>query len=302
MQDYNTKQSAQFRKDFIYCKQYISSYGSNYNLATLLFTKNVRESTIILYAFFRFIDEVVDSPEAGTSDEEIVNSLNKIKKEWQDLINKDVNLDQANPILRATFFVFESNKIPFEYSFGFIDSMIMDTKIKRYENYEELEKYMYGSASVVGYIMTHLVGYSSHESFVFAKYYGEAMQLTNFLRDIEEDYVLRDRIYLPRDLMKKYSVTEEMIKNKNATIELKNLIKDLDLKCQELYINGRQGFKFLNSKNLKPIIIAGDIYEYNLNILRRRGYNPFGKRIRVSLLRKILIIIKNYLLKWAKNY
>ncbi len=301
MQDYNTKQLAQFRKDFIYCKQYISSYGSNYNLATLLFTKNVRENTIILYAFFRFIDEVVDSPSAGTSNEEIINSLNKIKKEWQDIINKDISLDNVNPVLRATFFVFESNKIPFEYSISFIDAMIMDTKIKRYETYAELEKYMYGSASVVGYIMTYLVGYSSHEAFTFAKYYGEAMQLTNFLRDIEEDYVLRDRIYLPLDLMRKYSVTEEMIKEKNPTQEFKNLIKELDLKSQELYTNGRQGFKFLNSKNLLPIIVAGDIYEYNLNILRRRNYNPFGRRIRVPFLRKILIIIKNYLLKWTKN-
>jgi len=84
---------------------------------------------------------------------------------------------------------------------AFFAAMRMDTEKYFYNTYAELEAYMYGSAEVVGLMMTTLIGYTgeSDEVFLYARRLGEAMQYTNFLRDIGEDRNDHHRVYMPLD-------------------------------------------------------------------------------------------------------
>lgn len=83
--------------------------------------------------------------------------------------------------------------------------MITDTHILSYETYDQLRTYMYGSAMVVGEMMCYVVG--THDipaALPAAHALGEAMQLTNFLRDVREDRIDLQRIYMPNDDLGKY--------------------------------------------------------------------------------------------------
>ena len=201
MQEYST-----YHDDLEYCKQFLFSFGSNYSLATKLFPKKARESTLIWYSFLRYADEIVDNPTDKLPGQTHQN-LDQFMDEWRKVIETG-KFREAHPIVRANHQLFTQYGIPFDYTFDFLDVMQQDLTKSRYKTYAELEHYMWGSASVVGHVMTFIVGYTDRVAFDHARALGEAMQLANFLRDVDEDYQDRDRIYLPENDMQVFGVTE----------------------------------------------------------------------------------------------
>jgi phytoene synthase len=162
--------------------------GKTFYYATKLLPERVRQSTYVLYAFFRVADEVVDNPE-GMSAEEQRHRLEDIR---------DTALGRQptdDPVLSAFSEVRAAYDIPDEEVDVFIDAMLTDIEKSRYENYDELEAYMRGSASAVGVMMTLIMNCDDPDTAVpRARTLGEAFQLTNFIRDVGEDIVDRDRI------------------------------------------------------------------------------------------------------------
>ena len=189
---------SEYLYDVEFCRQIQSKNGKSYYFATKLFPKDIRSATYILYAFFRTPDEIVDNPQ--NSDSQIIkDELIKWKTKWE-----EAKIEKSdNPVLRATANLFKKYKIPNEYADAFLLAMVQDIEKKRYKNYQELENYVYGSAAVVGLMMTYVIGYTEPNALEYAKKLGYAMQLTNFLRDIDEDYVNRNRIYMPQDELAK---------------------------------------------------------------------------------------------------
>ncbi len=111
--------------------------------------------------------------------------------------------------MAAIIYVFERYRIPVEEGEAFLKSMFMDKEKTVYETYPELEEYMYGSAAVIGLMVTRIVGYHSDEAFPYAAKLGYAFQLTNFFRDIREDSEELGRIYMPPDELAAAELTSE---------------------------------------------------------------------------------------------
>ena len=291
MIDYSTYTEDIFQSDLHIARSYLNKYSTNYSFATKLFRKRVKNDTIIFYAFLRYVDEFVDNPAKGQTQTQIQETINQIKKEWQDIVNLKIDTKNQNSILRATHQLFMRNKIPFSYADSFFNAMEQDIKKSRYANYDELERYMYGSAAVVGLAMTHIVSYSNNEALHYAKRYGEAMQLTNFVRDINEDLIKRDRIYIPQEYLIRFGVSEQMLYDKVMNDNIKNLVIFLISKSRELLNEGRTGIPMLGFNYRYAVRLAGNIYEYNLNILEKRNYDIFQRPIRISTMRKIIIAL-----------
>ncbi len=93
----------------------------------------------------------------------------------------------------------------------FLDAMATDITTSRYETYDDLESYMRGSAAAVGVMMTAIMEPEMEETALPAIKLGEAFQLTNFLRDVREDVVDRDRIYLPQETLRTHGASSEQI-------------------------------------------------------------------------------------------
>ena len=121
--------------------------------------------------------------------------------------------------------------------------------------------------------------------------------MTNFLRDISEDLIQRDRIYLPLEDMEKYGVTKNDLADKKVTPNFVELMKFEIKRTRDLYEKADKGLKFLPKKEAKAIKIARVLYSKILDKIEDAEYDVFSKRHSLSFAQKvklaILTIIKN---------
>ncbi len=288
----------EYKEDLDFCKKINKKYGKSFYAGTLFLNPEQRDSTFILYSFFRFPDEYVDTYYA--TQKEI--ALEKIKH-WNECWEKafegkvfSIEIEERQ-VLRATAYIFKKYKIPFQYSQDFLKAMLQDTWKERYNTYEELKEYMFGSAGVVGIMMTYILSNTDkkfledsvyqNQVLTYAQVLGEAFQMTNFLRDINEDYVLRNRIYLPQEDLKKYNITEEDIQNKILSEDFKNLMKFEIERIEKLYVYADRGIKLLPHTASRGVYIARVLYSKIIDKIIKSEYDIFSSRKRLSFFEKI---------------
>ena len=272
-------------------KYIAKKFGKSYYFATRFFPKHTRHATYALYAFFRLPDDIVDVSSANSRDAE--KELDKFVLLWREALRTpDEQQGSADlQLLRYVAQVFRDYKIPEKYSFDFLQAMMQDCKKSTYSTYKELKHYMYGSASVVGLMMTHVIGFSDKKALPYAQALGEAMQLTNFLRDVGEDWRLRKRIYLPLEDMKKFGVTKRMIQEEHLSPELVSLLKFEIQRARRLYAKALRGIEFLSPAGRLAVRIASTLYEAILDEIEVRDYDVFSERARTSLRRKFVLAL-----------
>jgi phytoene synthase len=268
-----------------YAKNILSTYGTSYRLATRFFPKDVRYATAIIYAFVRIPDEYIDNPQPGVDP---LVKLNEWKSAWQQTIDTG---NSDSELFQATYELHKLYSIPFEYSIRFIDTMIQDVSVDRYQTYQELESYMYGSASVVGFMMSYIIGFEDPQALIYADKLGEAMQLTNFIRDIREDYDDRNRIYIPQQDLHTFAVSTQSIPEHRLTPELKSCIKFQVYRAYELYDQATPGIKMLNKRGRLAVVISLVLYRGILKEIKKGDYDIFAKRYRTSGISKIWYIL-----------
>jgi phytoene synthase len=279
--------------DVAYCSALAKRHGKSYYFASKFFPRSVRNATYFLYAFFRVPDELVDNPRPNTKPkEELENWINK----WREAYKTD---HSDSPVLRAAVKVFKKFEIPYQYSEDFLSAMLMDLHKKRYANYNELERYMYGSAAVVGLMMTYLIGFNDERALFFAEKLGYAMQLTNFIRDFSEDYHLRGRIYLPQDEMDRFGVSEEDLQGKRFNDNVCELMRFQVDRARNLYEEARKGIVFLKPKGRLAVRVALRLYGAILDKIEAQEYDIFRKRAHTGFLEKIFLFLGELL--WRRR-
>lgn len=260
-------------------------FGSNYYAATLLFPRAIRDDVFVLYAFVRLADEIVDNPEPGTDPR---TDLQAFRDMWEQTFN---HIRTDDPILVAFADVCERHGIEFSLTTDFLNAMSTDLSVTRYETYADLQKYMYGSAEVIGIMLLRIFDCNDPQAIPPARAMGEAMQLSNFIRDIHDDYYTRDRIYIPQEDMEKHAVSESSLV---ATPSDKNVRALLKYECER--INNIYDFA-LAGVNLLPIAVrpavrvAAALYKEIIREIQRRDYTVSEKKIRFSKCKKLRIAL-----------
>ncbi len=272
------------KDDVVLCKNIMEKHGKSYAFATRFFPKDLQQATAILYAFFRVPDDLVDET-PGTQEEKTLR-LQTWKERWN---TPPQTPSVDHPVLRATRDIFATYHIPHHYGEAFLEAMTQDLTVTRYKTYKDLEKYMYGSAAVVGLIMSHIIGYKNKKTLNHAKALGEAMQLTNFIRDIKEDYKKRGRIYLPQEDMEKFNVSEEDIKHDRLTENVKNLLRYEIKRAKTQYAFAKKGINKLSPAGRLPVRVAAGCYEAILINIEKSGYDIFTQRVHTTFFEKLLI-------------
>lgn len=275
------------------CRALQAKHGKSYYFATRLFPKPLREATYALYAFFRVPDEIVDT--TSQTPQQAAEALETFRADWRKAYQEK---DTEHPVLYAAQQVFHQYQIPPEYAEIFLDAMVQDTWKTDYANYAELEKYMYGSAAVVGLMMVRVIGTNgqSWESVeTQAKKLGEAMQLTNFLRDIREDFDLRNRVYLPQDELSKFGLSREDIQEFVASESWNEFMKFQIARADKLYAEARQGIQGLHPQGRTAVRVAARLYQEILRKIEQQNYNVFEKRASTSTWEKLTLTIKELL-------
>jgi len=266
-------------------------FGTSYYFATRFLPMNLRQATYALYSFFRIPDEIVDNA-INQNPEAILQEL----EDWEAMWHQAYAGDKTKyPVLNITAEVFRKYEIPYQYSLDFLTAMKQDVYTNRYQTYADLQAYMYGSASVVGLMMSYIIGFNNIKALEYAPYLGEAMQLTNFIRDIGEDYKERGRIYLLQEDMHKYNVTENNIRDNKINADFIKLIKFEIKRARNLYRQSDSGLKYLNKRGRFAVIMASRMYEAILDKIEQNNYDVLTKRARTSKREKIYILGKSAL-------
>jgi phytoene synthase len=181
--------------------------------------------------------------------------------------------------------------VPFRYVAGIVSGVASDVGRVRIGSQEELERYTWRVASVVGGWMTRLFGV--HDPDVLARAYrmGHAMQVTNILRDVGEDW-REDRIYLPADLMAAHGVDESMVARVAGGVTpvpaaYRNLLEDLMAQADAAYDEAFRALTALPLWYARPVAVAARAYQAIHDEIRRNGYDNGTRRAHTSPLGKL---------------
>ncbi len=270
------------------CRRITKKYGTSFYFATQFFPREVREGIYAIYAFARIPDEIVDDPNL-TDHDEAIEQLNQWSDRWRQAMLAGVSKD---PVLNFIAVKFAKYKIPIADCEAFLRSMFMDEAKFSYANYGELEEYMFGSAGVIGLMVTRVVGYSSDDAFEYAKKLGYAFQLTNFLRDIREDYDELGRVYMPQDELEKFGLTNADIAHQNRDDRFVEFMKFQIERNRQVYREALPGIKMLNWRGRLAVRVSYVLYKAILGEIERANYNVYAGRVRTNRQQKIYLSLK----------
>lgn len=240
-----------------------------------------RNAAYAVYAICRISDDSVDVPGTYCTD--------KIKADI-DAAYSNKTID--DPLILAFRHTINKLNIPREYFDSLIKGIEMDMNIARYGDFRELYEYCYRVAGIVGLIMNKVFFSSGVKADSCAVDLGIAMQLTNILRDIKEDFA-RGRIYLPQDEMKAQHVTENDIAKCLISDNFIGLMKQQIKRAREYYSSSIDGIKLIPGiRNRFTVCLMKDIYADILRSIENNKYDVFRGRARVPLPRKLLLTLK----------
>jgi 15-cis-phytoene synthase len=271
------------------CCKITKKYGTSFYFATQFFPRDVREGIYAIYAFARIPDEIVDDPDC-TDHDEAIRKLMAWCDDWRQAMWAGGS--ESDAVLNFIAKAFSKYRIPMEDCEAFLKSMFMDEEKFAYENYSELEDYMYGSAGVIGLMVTRVVGYSSDDAFEYAKKLGYAFQLTNFLRDIREDYDELGRVYMPQDELAKFGLTNSDIALKKRDERFVEFMKFQIERNREVYKEALPGIKLLHWRGRLAVRVSYVLYKAILGEIERANYNVFAGRVRTNRQQKIYLSLK----------
>ena len=257
--------------------------SKTYYNSSIFFPKRERDDIYKLYAFVRTADNYVDAVPQQTN--EFYEFINRYKSALTGVITNDIIIDGFVEIqIKYNF--------DLKWAEAFLKSMEMDLHKNVYNTIEELLEYVYGSAEVIGLFMSKILNLPE-ESYNAAAMQGRAMQIINFIRDINEDNDLGRR-YIPLydTTMKNLTQTEA----ENNPIEFTKLIHNAVNQYSQWQKTAETGYKYIPMKYLVPIKTASDAYNWTARIIKRNPFIIFKKKVKPSRFRIIFYIVRNFLI------
>lgn len=271
-----------------YCNDIVRKSGSNFYYSFLFLKKRKRRAMYAVYAFSRVIDDIVDSDESSSSKEKLIGF-------WRTEIEKCYSSGSEHPLTKELRYATREFHIPKQYLLELLLGVMQDMIQQRYVTFDDLQKYCYRVASVVGLMCLKIFeAPDSEENRKAAINLGLAFQTTNILRDIAED-ADNDRIYLPIEELIRFNLTEEDIINKKYSEDFRKFMQFQWDRSESYYKKAWSGFDKIAAKKLFPALIMSDIYHEILEKIKEIDYNVFKTRIRIPNLTKIKIAFKRWM-------
>ncbi len=271
----------QLKSDYKFCESIIKKHSKSFHYAFSNLNTQDRNAVYAIYAFCRMADDAVDNAETHT---EKVQNLDQLSKDLNSFKNKNI---PNHPVWRALADVKNKYDISFDMLFKQLDGQKKDIDFKQPETLKDLENYSGYVAGSVGVLLLPIICDGKIDMRVSSALdLGVAMQYTNVLRDIGEDITKLGRIYLPKEWMTDYKITEADLADLTVTPSFIDLWEKLAHEAEKKYD------AFLNEIiHYKPeaqlgLLLAVLIYREILDEVRRNKYDCLNKRQAVSVLRK----------------
>ncbi|MES2310202.1 MAG: phytoene/squalene synthase family protein [Verrucomicrobiota bacterium] len=270
------------------CRQITQHHAKTFYFASHTLPPSTRQGAYAIYAFCRLADDAVDF---ASSDEERRQAVLRFRSKL-DCVYLSQPFDvQQDPWIEGFSKTVQDHRIPRIHFEELLEGMTWDQGRVRLQTWEELDRYCYLVAGVVGVIMTHIFTEPRPELLEAAKKLGTAMQLTNILRDVKEDYE-RDRIYLPQEELLRYQITEENFKQGILTPEWIPFMQFQIERTRSYYTQSEEGIRGLPSGGVQRTVwLMRVIYSEILHVIEKENYNIWKGRARVSFFKKLSLAL-----------
>ena len=172
-----------------------------------------------------------------------------------------------------------------------IEGVASDLEPRRIESFDDLHRYCYQVASVVGLTTVYIFGFDSPAALPLAEKCGVAFQLTNILRDIREDAGL-GRVYLPAEDLRRFGVTEEDLRAGRRSPAFVGLMRFEAARARACYDQSRPLLGLVRPRSRPSLWALIEIYSRLLERIERSGYDVFARRIRLPAWEKAAIVLR----------
>jgi phytoene synthase len=269
------------------CREITRREAKNFYYAFLTLPAAKRRAIYAAYAFCRHCDDSVD--EETSTDAKL-----KALTDLQASLDSTYSGNASSPVYVALADVAQKYGIPQDYFQEVILGVESDLVKDRFQNFEELKEYCYRVASVVGLICLQIFGYENDDAKEYAVDLGLAMQLTNIIRDVREDFEM-GRVYLPQDEMAGFGYTEEDLKNGVRNQAFHDLMEFQAQRAREYFDRGFKLLPYLSRRSRACPAVLGALYSKVLDRIEASDYDVLESRVSLSKAEKIGITAKTWL-------
>jgi phytoene synthase len=272
------KQDASLKEAYRHAAAVTAAHSKSFYFASGLLPAKKRSAVRALYAFCRTVDDIVDEAQSEGNREKRLN-------DWRGIVESGF-ARRDDWVASAWADTLTRYQIPRHYALQLIDGVARDLSQFRYSAFDDLATYCYGVASTVGLMSMYIVGFKSHEAAPYAIKLGVALQMTNILRDVSEDY-RNGRLYLPLEELALYGLTEADIAEGRVTDNWRRFMKFQIARARRLYRESWAGVKMLEREGQLAIGAASSLYEGILDDIEEHDYDVFTRRASLSAWEKL---------------
>jgi phytoene synthase len=270
---------------YVTCRQIAKSRARNFYYSFVLLPKAQRNAICAIYAFMRHCDDLSDDPQAGVEPRQAIEAWRR---------EMDAALDGRfgeNPLWPAFHDTARRYKIPPVYFHEMIEGVLSDLGPRRIQTFDELYRYCYQVASVVGLTVIHIFGFKGAEALPLAEKCGVAFQLTNILRDVRED-AGRDRVYLPAEDMERFRVEVRDLAEGKRTEEFVGLMEFEAHRARAYYTEAEPLVDMVEPHSRASLWALIEIYSRLLGRIEKTNYDVLTHRVELSGREKVRIIMR----------
>jgi phytoene synthase len=271
-------------QSYEYCCRVARSRAKNFYYSFLLLSRHQRRAMCAIYAFMRYCDDLSDEPDATRA------AIHRWRSEMEDALEGKFS---GHPVWPAFHHAVRRFGIPHEYFREMIDGVLSDLEPVRFETFDQLYRYCYRVASVVGLTIIHIFGFDTRSALPLAEKCGVAFQLTNILRDVKEDSEL-GRVYLPLEDLRRFGVTEEDLRSGNRNEAFLRLMGFEGARARSYYNESRPLLDLIHPRSRPSLWALISIYSRLLERIERTNYDVFRRRVRLPLWEKSWIVVRAF--------
>ncbi len=286
------------------CRGITRSTAKNFYYAFLVLPAAKRQALCAVYAYMRRCDDIAD-------DFKVPSGERRQKLEaWLDALHRtEAGHPSDDPVLLALADTQRRFKIPMEL----LDQLAYGTGMDiqdagnspasqdlqvLYQTFADLRLYCYRVASVVGLVCIRIFGYRDPAAEGLAENLGLAFQLTNIIRDVQEDAAM-GRIYLPAEDLERFKIAASEFRQPDIPERLRWLLAAEADRAREYYSSARELLPLIDEDSQPALWVLVTIYRRLLEKISNRKYDVFGKKINLTVREKVIILGKGLVKRLA---
>ena len=280
------------------CRDLNARHGRTFFLATRLLAPAQRPAVHALYGFARLADDILDDLDSPLDTTAKAERLQRLSDQFFTGGGRD-----GDPVLAAVIHTARGYRIPLDLFSDFLNSMQMDLTVTDYPNRAALNSYMRGSAEVIGLQLLPVLGtvVPVDEAAPYAAALGRAFQLTNFLRDVDED-LARQRVYLPADELAAYQVDRDLLmwchSHRRTDARVRRALAAQHEITRDVYRFAANGVELLAPQSRPCVSTALTLYSEILDRIEDSDFAVFSRRATVGTTRRLQVAGTGLLRAW----